>query len=81
MAIIEAIPILTMSMRLPAIALGYGEMLIVGVCALVLFGDHLPHIGRALWRSWHDDPNGFLTAVGLAALSLYVGIVFLLFGR
>ena len=83
-AFVSAISVvLALFFQLPAIVGRYGEMLIVGACALVLFGDRLPQIGRVIWRSWHEDPNGSLLALafGAAALSLYVGILFLIFGQ
>ena len=82
-ALVSAISVLlALSLQLPAIALGHGEMLIVGACALVLFGDRLPQIGRAIWRSWHEDPIGSLLALGFgAALSLYVGTCCWMFGQ
>ncbi len=49
-------------------ALGYGEMLIVGICALILFGDRLPEIGRAVERSWDEDPIGLLLLVSFGIM-------------
>ena len=73
-ALVSAISVLlALSLQLPAIALGHGEMLIVGACALVLFGDRLPQIGRAIERSWHEDPIEFLLPLSIGVvLSVYI---------
>ncbi len=56
------------------LAIGYGEMLIVGTCALILFGDRLPQIGRTVERSWDEDPIGLLLLVSFG-ITMFLIIV------
>ncbi len=63
-------------------SLGYGEMLIVGICALILFGDRLPEIGRAVERSWDEDPIGLLLLVSFGIMMfLFIVTLCWTFGR
>ncbi len=63
-------------------SLGYGEMLIVGICALILFGDRLPEIGRAVERSWDEDPIGLLLLVSFGIMIfLFIVTLCWTFGR
>ena len=63
-------------------SVGYGEMLLVGICALILFGDRLPEIGRAVERSWDEDPIGLLLLVSFG-ITIFLFIITLCwtFGR
>ena len=82
-ALVSAISVLlALSLQLPAIAVGYGEMLIIGTGALILFGDRLPQIGRAVERSWDEDPIGHLLLVNFG-ITIFLFIVTLCwtFGR
>ena len=82
-ALVSAISVLlALSLQLPAIALGHGEMLIVGACALVLFGHRLPQIGRAVERSWDEDSIGLLLSVSFGiTIFLFIVSFYWTFGR